>query len=313
VAHSLKVVFVFPGHGSQFVGMGKDVYKLFPDARAVFDQADVALGFPISKLCFDGPTEKLSWLPNVQPALLTFSLALLAVMRNNQFYAPPDYGAGHSLGEYTALAASGALCVHDAIVLAHRRGQFMLQAGTRKPCAAAVLIGLTEDVATAIADEAGVYIANYNSPKQVVISGELDRIKKALNIATTHGAHKIIHLAGSVAFHSPLMQSAADELAQVIASIHFNEPTFPIIGNSTASPIVSASALQNELIQQMCHPVQWNRSMSYLISQKADLFVEIGAGSVLSNLMKRIDKHARIISICDANTLSNFLQKGFEL
>ncbi|MCL1886222.1 MAG: ACP S-malonyltransferase [Dehalococcoidia bacterium] len=313
MAHPLKVVFVFSGHGSQFVGMGRDVYESFPEARAVFDEADATLGFSISKLCFEGPAEELCLPANVQPALLTLSVALLSVMRTSPNYVCPSYVAGHSLGEYAALAASGALGAQDAIMLARRRGQLMSQTGIRKPGIAAVIIGLTDEIVTAIASEAGVYVANFNYPGQVVISGETDRVENAISLAAAHGAIKAIPLAGSVAFHSPLMRSAADALVQVITKVHFDEPEFPVIGNYSASPLTSSKALMDELPKQLCHPVQWSKSMSYLLSQGADLFVEIGPGNVLSNIIRRIDKRAQCINIGNAGTLKEYMHNGFNL
>jgi [acyl-carrier-protein] S-malonyltransferase len=311
--HLPKVAFVFPGHGSQFVGMGKDVYESFPVARAVFDEADATLGFPLSKICFEGPAEELCLPFNVQPALLTFSLALLAVMRGSTAYTNPIYAAGHSLGEYTALAASGMIDLRDAITLTRQRGQLMYQSGMQRLGTARIVIGLSDDVVAEIADDAGVYVANYNYPGQVVISGEPSRIEKATILANELGAYKIIPMAGSVAFHSPLMQSAADGLAQAIAKIHFNEPKFAVISNTSASPITSTLGLQDELTLQMCNPVQWSKSMSYLLSKKVGLFVEIGSGNVLAGIIKRTDKHAHVTNIRDTHTLTDYLLNGFKL
>lgn len=308
--HPLNVAFIFPGHGSQFVGMGKDVYESFPEARNVFDVADATLGFSISKLCFEGPEEELCQPFNVQPALVAFSMAMLAVMRRSPTYAHPSYAAGHSLGEYAALAASGMIGVSDAIMLARQRGQLMYNAGLQKPGIAVTIIGLEDEVVIAIAKEAGVYVANYNYPGQVVISGAPDHIKKAIGLANAHGARKIVPIAGSVAFHSPFMQPAAEGLAQAIAKIRFHDPLFHVIGNASASPI-TLKVLSDELTQQICQPVLWKQSIFYLLSQDTDLFVEIGPGNVLSNIMKRIDEHVHTTNIKDSYTLSNYLCKGF--
>ncbi|MCL2707424.1 MAG: ACP S-malonyltransferase [Dehalococcoidia bacterium] len=310
MAHPLNVVFVFPGHGSQYVGMGRDVYGSFPEARAVFDEADTTLGFSVSRLCFEGPAKELCLPFNVQPALLTFSMALLAVMRRSPSYISPSYAAGHSLGEYTALAAAGVLNMRDALKLTRKRGQFMYQVGAQKACAAAVIIGLADDAVLALACDAGVFVANYNYPGQVVVSGERSNVDKAINKAKERGAIKTVPIAGSVAFHSPLMQSATDRLTQALSEVHFNHPKFSVIGNTSASPIAS---FKDELVQQLCNPVQWSKSMSYLISHGADLFVEIGPGNVLSNLMKRIDKYAKVANISDANTLTEYLRNGLTI
>ena len=310
MVHTPKAVFVFPGQGSQFVGMGKDVYDSFAEARAVFDEADSALGFALSKLCFEGPEEDLRLTVNVQPALVTLSLALLAVMRSSPHFTPPLFAAGHSLGEYTALTAAGALSTRDAVVLARERGRLMHQAAVKKAGSMAAVIGLAEEVVNNLAAEAGVYIANYNCPGQIVISGEARRMEKAIGLATAHGALKVVPLAVSGAFHTPLMQPAADGLSKAISGVAFNVPAFPVMGNASAAPLVSIGAVKDELVQQLCHPVQWQRSMSYLVSQGMGVFVEIGPGKVLAGLMKRIDKQSITHNIGDAASLNDYLSRG---
>jgi [acyl-carrier-protein] S-malonyltransferase len=310
MTHSHGIAFLFPGQGSQFVGMGKDVYDGFEQARAVFAMADKVLGFKLSQLCFEGPEEELRLTVNVQPAIVTFSMALLAVMQSGNHSLNPAFSAGHSLGEYSALCAVGALSTSDVILLARERGKLMYQAGIKKPGAMAAVIDLTEEVVNQLAAEAGVHVANYNCPGQIVISGEAKRIEKAMGLATAHGALKVVQLQVSGAFHTSLMQSAADGLAQAISTVAFNVPEIPVIGNASAKPLVSIGDIKDELVQQLTHSVQWQKSIEYIISQGVDLFVEVGPGKVLSGLIKRINKAAKTLSIGDAQSLKDFLEKG---
>jgi len=307
---SPEVVFLFPGQGSQFVGMGKDVYDGFEKARTVFALSDKVLGFKLSQLCFEGPEEELRLTINVQPAIVTFSMALLAVMQSGRHSLTPAFAAGHSLGEYSALCAAGALSTSDVILLARERGKLMYQAGIKKPGAMAAVIGLNDEVVSQIAAEAGVHVANYNCPGQIVISGEAKRIEKAMGLATAHGALKVVQLQVSGAFHTSLMQSAADGLAQAISEVAFNAPAIPVIGNASAKPLVSIGDVKDELVQQLCHPVQWQKSIEYLLSQGVETFVEIGPGKVLAGLVKRIKRDARTINVGDARSLRDFIVKG---
>jgi [acyl-carrier-protein] S-malonyltransferase len=310
MAHSPGVAFVFPGQGSQFVGMGKDVYAGFEAARSVFDASDKALGFKLSRLCFEGPAEELRLTVNVQPAIVTFSLALLAVMRNGKNFAPPDFAAGHSLGEYSALSAAGALTPQDAILLSRKRGQLMYQAGINAPGTMAAILGLSEDVVWQLAAEAGVHVANYNCPGQIVVSGESKLVEKAMGLATSLGALKVVPLQVSGAFHTDMMQSAAEGLNNALSTVVFNAPEFPVIGNASAKPLISIGEVKDELVQQLCHPVQWQKSIEYLASQGVETFIEIGPGKVLSGLIKRIKRNANLISVGDAQSLNEFIEKG---
>jgi [acyl-carrier-protein] S-malonyltransferase len=308
MTHSPGIAFLFPGQGSQFVGMGKDVYDGFEQARAVFAVADKVLGFKLSQLCFEGPEEELRLTVNVQPAIVTFSMALLAVMQSGNHFLVPAFAAGHSLGEYSALCAAGALSTSDVILLARERGKLMYQAGIKKPGAMAAVIGLTDEVVSQLAAEASVHVANYNCPGQIVISGEAKQIEKAMRLATAHGALKVVQLQVSGAFHTSLMQSAADGLAHAISTVAFNAPAIPVIGNASAKPLVSIGDIKDELVQQLTHSVQWQKSIEYIISQGVDLFVEVGPGKVLSGLIKRINKAAKTLSIGDAQSLKDFIE-----
>ena len=310
MTHSPGVAFLFPGQGSQFVGMGKDVYDGFEQARAVFAVADKVLGFKISQLCFEGPEEELRLTVNVQPAIVTFSMALLAVMQSGNHSLAPDFAAGHSLGEYSALCAAGALSTSDVILLARERGKLMYQASIEKPGTMAAVIGLADEVVSQLAAEAGVHVANYNCPGQIVISGEAKQIEKAMGLATAHGALKVVQLQVSGAFHTSLMQSAADGLAQAISTVAFNAPAIQVIGNASAKPLVSIGDVKDELVQQLCHPVQWQKSIEYLLTQGVETFVEIGPGKVLAGLVRRIKRDAITVNIGDARSLKDFIENG---
>jgi [acyl-carrier-protein] S-malonyltransferase len=241
---------------------------------------------------------------------VTFSLALLAVMQSGNHPITPYFTAGHSLGEYSALCAAGALSTSDVILLARERGRLMYQAGIKKPGAMAAVIGLADEVVVQLAAEAGVYVANYNCPGQIVISGEARRIEKAMGLATAHGALKVVPLQVSGAFHMAMMQPAADGLAQAISKVAFSAPSIPVIGNASAKPLVSIEDVKDELVQQLTHSVQWQKSIEYLLSQGVETFVEIGPGKVLSGLVKRIKRDARTVSIGDAQSLKDFVEKG---
>ncbi len=310
MTHPPSIAFVFPGQGSQFVGMGKDIYECFAQARAVFDIADKAMGFKLSQLCFEGPEEKLRLTINVQPAIVTYSLALLAVMQSGSHFKTPGYAAGHSLGEYTALCAAGSLSVSDCILLARERGRLMYQASIKGPGSMAAVIGLADDVVRQLIAETGVSVANYNCPGQIVISGETNRLEKAMGLATSRGALKVVPLKVSGAFHTYLMQPAADGLMQAIATVAFNPLSFPVIGNVSAKPLMFVGDVKDELVQQLCHPVQWQITIEYLLSHGVETFVEIGPGKVLSGLIKRINRDIRTVSIGDTQSLNGFMGKG---
>ena len=304
----MKVAYVFPGQGSQWVGMGRDLYDNFDSAKAIFDQADEVLGFSLSQLCFDGPEDELRQTINAQPALATVSFACLetahAVSGGNGL-PPPAFVAGHSLGEYTALAAARVLDFATTVYLARERGRLMYEAGLRKPGGMVAIIGLDEASVAEICSETDTQIANINCPGQLVISGAKEELTKAADLAKAKGAHRTIPLQVSGAFHTPLMQSAVDGMSEILATVSFREPLIPIIANTVAQPMTTAEQMKEELLRQLCNSIQWQRSIEYMVDDGVSTFIEIGPGRVLSGLIKRINKNVKTVNIGDAAAIRN--------
>jgi len=300
-----KVAWVFPGQGAQTVGMGHDLYDNFKSARAIFDEADEALGFSLSGLCFNGPDDELRQTINAQPALLTMSIACLEAAReiSNKSLPVPAYVAGHSLGEYTALAIAGVFDFPTAVSLARERGRLMHEAGQQRPGSMAAIIGLDEAKLTEICRQSDTVMANVNSPGQIVISGPTENVARAMDMATEAGAHRAIPLQVSGAFHSPLMQPAVPGMTEYIGSLNFNAPSISVIANTTAEPLTTAESVKDELIKQLTSPIQWQRSVEYIIGQGVPTFIEIGPGKVLTGLIKRINKEARTINLGDIEAI----------
>jgi [acyl-carrier-protein] S-malonyltransferase len=300
--------YVFPGQGSQKVGMGKDLVEAFPEARQIFEKADKTLAFSLTKLCFEGPEEELRQTQNAQPALLTMSLATYEAAKARVASArriKPEFLAGHSLGEYTALAIAGVIDYPSAMFLARERGRLMAEAGQRTPGGMAAILGMDEAVVNLVCKLSGTWLANINCPGQLVISGSKENIEKAIAIAKEKGASRALALQVSGAFHSPLMQVAADGLYQVLNNFSLKDPTIPIVANTTGEVITSAKSIKDELMYQLSHAVQWQKSVEYIIKQGINTFVEIGPGTVLTGLIKRIDKTAKTINIGNINELDN--------
>jgi len=286
-----KLAFLFPGQGSQFAGMGKALAEAYTAARRVFEEADEALDFPISKLCFEGPAEDLKLTRNTQPALLTVSTAAFAVLRESGF--EPDYVAGHSLGEYSALVAAGGLRFADAVRLVRQRGQYMQEAVAPGVGAMAALLKLPEGALDAILAEAAqgevVTAANLNSPDQTVIAGHAAAVHRAMELAKAAGAKRAILLPVSAPFHCPLMKPAQERLALILDATAFSDLRVPLINNWQAREIRGAADAKQGLYQQVPNPVRWLESIRYLATQGVGRFIEVGAGAVLTGLLRNID------------------------
>ena len=308
MAEPVKVAYVFPGQGAQWVGMGRDLYNSYDSAKAVFKQADEALGLPLSQLCFDGPEDELRQTINVQPAIVAVSLACLSAIndtKDDNNSPTPAFVAGHSLGEYTALAAAGVLDPATTVYLARERGRLMHQAGLMNPGGMIAVIGLNEPSLAEVCSQTDTQIANVNCPGQLVISGARENLTKAAALAKARGAYRTITLQVSGAFHTPFMQPAVDGMSQLIDTIPFGEPLIPIIANTTAQEITTAQLVKEELLRQLCHGVQWQRSIEYMINNGVATFIEIGPGKVLSGLIKRINKKVKTLNIGDAQAIKN--------
>lgn len=304
MAEQGRLAYVFPGQGSQLVGMGLDLYHNFSSAREVFEEADDALGFPLSRLCFEGPEEKLAQTVNAQPAILTVSFACLkALSQVAGRMVCPAFMAGHSLGEYTALVAAQVLDFVDAVRLTRERGRLMQEAGDRVPGGMVAIIGLDDVSVEQVCQETGAQTANLNSPGQIVVSGTREAMVRALDLARAMGARRTIPLNVSGAFHSPLMQPAAEGIANAISELDFRHPSTPIVVNSTAQPVTTADEVKEELLRQLLHCVQWQKSVEYMVDAGVDTFIEIGPGQVLSGLIKRINTEAQILNLEDASSV----------
>jgi [acyl-carrier-protein] S-malonyltransferase len=292
---SALLALLFPGQGSQAVGMGRDVFEASPAARASFAAADAALGFALSKLCFEGPEEELRRTEIQQPAILTTSIALLRAVEERHALAP-SFVAGHSLGEYSALVAADAVAFEDAVVLVHRRGRFMQEAVPAGKGAMAALMGLEPEgvdaACRAAAAETGgvVSSANYNSPQQTVIAGEAAAVERAIAIAKEKGAKRAVPLPVSAPFHCALMRPAAEKLAPELARVRFRSPRVPVITNVEAAPNSDAARIPGLLEQQVTAPVRFIESVRRLASLGVTRVIEIGPGSVLTGLVARIER-----------------------
>jgi [acyl-carrier-protein] S-malonyltransferase len=303
-----NVAFVFPGQGSQYVGMGKALYEASQAARRVFQQADEVLGFSLSRLCFEGPEDELQDTINAQPAILTVSVACLAALRERWAAlgraVAPRAVAGHSLGEFTALVAAGSLEFSDALRLVRERGRLMKESGETRPGGMAAIIGLDQQAIEEICAEARqrgiIVMANANAPDQRVISGERAALRRAVELARARGAKKAVVLPISIASHSPLMQRAAVLFAEVLARHQMRDPEVPVVANISGQILTTAEDIRRELHDHLLKPVEWTRSVREMIEGGADTFLEIGPGQVLSRLIRRISRDVQALSLSDA-------------
>jgi len=300
----MKLAFLFPGQGAQKPGMGRALAETHPEAAAVFESADRALGFPLSQLCWEGPLEELTQSMNAQPALLTHGVAAWRTL--DAAGIKPSWAAGHSLGEYTACVATGAIAFEEAVRLVRRRGELMSKAGRERPGAMAAILGLDQaqvEAACAEAAPAGVVVAaNDNAPGQVVISGEVPAVERACEIARERGAKRVIRLEVSGAFHSPLMASASRELEEALDRARIGDASCPILANVSAEPVRGAAEIRDALKRQLLGAVRWRSTMTTL-QEAGAAFVELGPGTVLRGLVRAIDKQARVWNVEDPETL----------
>lgn len=301
----MRLAFLFPGQGAQTVGMGRALAERYPEAREVFEAADRALGFRLSEICWSGPEDRLRETRHAQPALLTHSIAALRLLAGQG--VTPSWCAGHSLGEYSACVAAGALGFEAAVRLVYRRGELMYQAGLERPGTMAAVLGLTRQEAESACAEAApagiVRAANLNAPGQIVISGEIPAVERACEIAKARGAKRAIRLEVSGAFHSPLMASAAQGLREELHAVPFEAARCPIVANVSAEPLQRADEIRRALEEQLLGAVRWEDSMRRLLASGAEGFVEIGAGKVLRGLLRAIDKDAPSWNVEDPDSL----------
>lgn len=306
-----NTAFVFPGQGSQYAGMGKDVADAFPIAKRVFEEIDDALGYSISKLCFEGPEEKLRLTENTQPAILAVSSAIHAVLEERDA-ARRDLVAGHSLGEYSAIVSDGGLTPTDAAKIVHQRGRFMQEAVPVGTGGMAALIGPTVEEARAICEEAAqgdvLSVANINAPGQIVIAGTKAAIDRAIAVAKQRGVRRALPLPVSAPFHCALMKPAEERLRPILEAAPLKDLWVSLVSNVDASPIGTATAMRNALLRQVTSPVRWVEVIQKMVSMGVRRFVEVGPGNVLAGLIKRIDPSVELVSVSDVPSIEAYLR-----
>jgi [acyl-carrier-protein] S-malonyltransferase len=306
-----KVAFLFPGQASQYTGMGKELAEKFPAAKAVFDEADKALGISVSKLCFEGTEDELKLTSNTQPSILTVSVAVYRVLEEKGI--TPDYVAGHSLGEYSALVAAGSLKFADAVKLVRKRGTYMQEAVPAGQGAMAAVMGLSPadvlDVCKQAARGEICSPASLNSPEQTVISGNAGAVKRAVEIASQKGAKRAVMLAVSAPFHSALMMPAQEKLEKDLKATEFSELQVPLVTNVDADTTRSGDEARSALVRQVSMPVRWEESMRLLLDEGVNTFVEVGPGRVLTGLMRQIERSVATLNVEDEKSLATTLEK----
>ena len=306
VRTQMKIAYIFPGQGSQAPGMGKDLAEKFEAAKKIFEEADEALGFALSELCFNGPAEDLQLTENTQPAILTTSIATLRAMEAASL-PQPDFVAGHSLGEYSALVAANSLSLGDAVKTVRARGRYMQDAVPIGSGAMAAILGSDLETVNAGCAEAAqgqvCSAANINSPGQIVIAGDAAAIDRAIPILKARGAKRAVKLNVSAPFHCALMQPAQERLAADLGNISFTDARMALVTNVDAAPQQNADKLRDSLVRQVSRPVRWLESVEFLINQGVQTFIEIGPGKVLSGLVRQIDRSVRCLNVEDEATL----------
>jgi [acyl-carrier-protein] S-malonyltransferase len=302
-----KIALVFPGQGSQFVGMGRALYEASAGARRVFDQADEVLGFSLTSLCFHGPADELEDTVNAQPAILTVSIAALEAMKERLAEAghriDPTVVAGHSLGQFSALVAADVIDFPSGLKLVRERGRLMKEAGEANPGGMAAVIGLDAETLAAVCDDAAdgsvITVANDNCPGQTVISGEVAALLRAMEIAKARGAKRVARLGISIASHSPLMARASSGLSDVLSRLPLSAPRIPVVANVTGTAMLSVDDVRQELAHHVERPVNWTRSVMEMVNGGATTFIEVGPGQVLSGLIRRINRDVTTLSLTD--------------
>ncbi len=305
ISQTARYSYVFPGQGSQSVGMGKDLFDASRAARDVFEETDDSLGVHLSDLIFNGPADELQDTANSQPAIMAVSIACWRAW--SEFLGDrtpaPAAVAGHSLGEYTSLVVAGVISYPDGLKLVRERGRLMHQASLDRPGSMAAVLGLAEDVLEHICAETGVELANINSDDQIVISGEKIAVARAMDLATARGARKTVPLSVSGAFHSSLMGQAQDGLTEAVRSVEFHDPLVPIIANVSGEPLMTGEQVRTELISGLCHCVQWRNSVRFMVDSGVSQFVEFGPSRVLSALIKRIERGVQASTLSDPDSI----------
>ena len=299
----IKTALLFAGQGAQAVGMGKDLAEKFPSAKAWFDRANAALGYDLAAICFNGPEAELTKTENAQPGIFLVSWVAFQLLKEQAPSLKFDATAGLSLGEFTALAAGGAMSFEDGLRVVRQRGKFMQEACEATRGGMAAVIGLDEPLTREVCAEAGVVLANLNCPGQLVISGETDKITKAVELAKAKGAKRAIPLPVAGAYHSPLMASAQPKLQAELAKMKLSSPVVPVISNVTGQPHGGTTEISARLVEQVTSSVLWEKSMRTLLAQGFTRFIELGPGTALSGFMKRIDKSAQMLNVADVASL----------
>ena len=306
----VEVAYLFPGQGTQFVGMGKDFYETFKESRQVFDKANELLGFDLKNICFNGPAEELVKTSISQPAILTTSIACLAALESKfKSEISPKFVAGLSLGEITALVAAGCLSFEEGVLFVRDRGKFMEEASAQNPGKMAAILGLSLEETEKVCAEAGAEIANLNCPGQIVISASQENMQKAVDLAKERGAKRAIILDVSGPFHSSLMNPAALKLKEKLEKINLKQANIPIVSNVTAQEETSPEKIKQNLFVQVSNRTLWEKSMHYMISKNVNTFLEIGPGKVLSGFMKKIDAQKAVYNIEKIEDLDKLWQK----